>query len=299
MFSIEIQGLSKTYKNGHQALKEINLKVKKGQFLALLGKNGAGKTTFVEILSSLTKKSTGKVIMDGKDLDNNDESAKLKVGIVPQEINLSIFEKVIQVLITQAGYFGIDVDVASKRAEKHLKDLDLWEKRNQAVITLSGGMKRRLMIARALMHEPEIIFFDEPTAGVDAEVRQKIWKIMQDLNSEGKTIILTTHYFDEAERLCDSLAIISKGKIIINNSLRKILNQCPKQKYLVEIESEEKFIIKDKTISQISDFLFEISVDLENSLSNSIESILSHGGKIVNIQPKNNRLEELFLNLTE
>ena len=299
MFSIEIQGLSKTYKNGHQALKEINLKVKKGQFLALLGKNGAGKTTFVEILSSLTKKSTGKVIMDGKDLDNNDASAKLKVGIVPQEINLSIFEKVIQVLITQAGYFGIGVDVAIKRAERYLKELDLWEKRNQAVITLSGGMKRRLMIARALMHEPEIIFFDEPTAGVDAEVRQKIWKIMQDLNSEGKTIILTTHYFDEAERLCDSLAIISKGKIIINDSLRKILNQCPKQKYLVEIESEKKFIIRDKAISKISDFLFEISVDLENSLSNSIKSILSNGGKIINIQPKNNRLEELFLNLTE
>ena len=299
MFSIEIQGLSKTYKNGHQALKEINLKVKKGQFLALLGKNGAGKTTFVEILSSLTKKSTGKVIMDGKDLDNSDESAKLKVGIVPQEINLSIFEKVIQVLITQAGYFGIGVDVAIKRAERYLKELDLWEKRNQAVITLSGGMKRRLMIARALMHEPKIIFFDEPTAGVDAEVRQKIWKIMQDLNSEGKTIILTTHYFDEAERLCDSLAIISKGKIIINDSLRKILNQCPKQKYLVEIEHEKNFIIKDKTISQISDFLFEISVDLENSLASSIENIINYGGKIVNIQPKNNRLEELFLNLTE
>ncbi len=299
MFSIEIQELSKTYKNGHQALKEINLKVKKGQFLALLGKNGAGKTTFVEILSSLTKKSTGKVIMDGKDLDDKDEAVKLKIGIVPQEINLSVFEKVIQVLITQAGYFGIGVDVAIKRAKRHLKELDLWEKRNQAVITLSGGMKRRLMIARALMHEPEIIFFDEPTAGVDAEVRQKIWKIMQDLNSEGKTIILTTHYFDEAERLCDSLAIISKGKIIINDSLRKILNQCPKQKYLVEIESEKKFIIRDKAISKISDFLFEISVDLENSLSNSIKSILSNGGKIINIQPKNNRLEELFLNLTE
>ena len=299
MFSIEIQELSKTYKNGHQALKEINLKVKKGQFLALLGKNGAGKTTFVEILSSLTKKSTGKVIMDGKDLDDKDEAVKLKIGIVPQEINLSVFEKVIQVLITQAGYFGIGVDVAIKRAKRHLKELDLWEKRNQAVITLSGGMKRRLMIARALMHEPKIIFFDEPTAGVDAEVRQKIWKIMQDLNSEGKTIILTTHYFDEAERLCDSLAIISKGKIIINDSLRKILNQCPKQKYLVEIESEKKFIIRDKAISKISDFLFEISVDLENSLSNSIKSILSNGGKIINIQPKNNRLEELFLNLTE
>ncbi len=299
MLSIEIQGLSKTYKNGHQALKEINLRVKKGQFLALLGKNGAGKTTFVEILSSLTRKSTGKVIMDGKDLDDNDEDVKLKVGIVPQEINLSVFEKVMQVLITQAGYFGIGVDVAIKRAKRYLKELDLWEKRNQAVVTLSGGMKRRLMIARALMHEPEIIFFDEPTAGVDAEVRQKIWKIMQELNNEGKTIILTTHYFDEAERLCDSLAIISKGKIIINDSLRKILNQSPKQKYIVEVEHKKTLIIKDKAISQLSDSLFEISIDLENSLSNSIEHILNCGGKIVSIQPKNNRLEELFLNLVE
>ena len=299
MFSIDISGLSKTYKNGHQALKEINLKVRKGQFLALLGKNGAGKTTFVEILSSLTKKSTGTVIIDGKDLDNNAEFAKLKIGIVPQEVNLSFFEKVMQVLITQAGYFGIDKDVAIKRAERHLKDLDLWEKRNQAVMTLSGGMKRRLMIARALMHEPEIIFFDEPTAGVDAEVRQKIWKIMIDLNNEGKTIILTTHYFDEAERLCDSLAIISKGVIIMNDSLRKILNQCPKQKYLVEIKNDINLALNDNAISQISDCLFEISVNLENSLSSSIKNIINYGGEIISIKPKNNRLEELFLNIVE
>ncbi|MBY0581235.1 MAG: ABC transporter ATP-binding protein [Rickettsiales bacterium] len=299
MFSIDISGLSKTYKNGHQALKEINLKVRKGQFLALLGKNGAGKTTLVEILSSLTKKSTGTVIINGKDLDNNAEFAKLKVGIVPQEVNLSFFEKVMQVLITQAGYFGIDRDVAIKRAEKHLKNLDLWEKRNHAVMTLSGGMKRRLMVARALMHEPEIIFFDEPTAGVDAEVRQKIWKIMQDLNNEGKTIILTTHYFDEAERLCDSLAIISKGVIIMNDSLRKILNQYPKQKYLVEIKNDINLALNDNAISQISDCLFEISVNLENSLSSSIKNIINYGGEIISIKPKNNRLEELFLNIAE
>lgn len=298
MFSIEINNLSKVYKNGYVALKEINLKIKKGQFLALLGKNGAGKTTFVETLSSLTKKSTGKVIIDGKDLDNN-KSAKLKVGIVPQEVNLSIFEKVIQVLITQAGYFGIDKDVAIKKAEKYLKDLDLWEKRNQAVITLSGGMKKRLMIARALMHSPQIIFFDEPTAGVDAEIRQKIWRIMKDLNNEGKTIILTTHYFDEAERLCDSLAIISKGKVVINDSLRNILNRCPKQKYLVEIKNDIGLNLRNRFITQLSDCLFEVSVDLENSFSNSIRDIINSGAKIINIQPKNNRLEEFFLNLTE
>ena len=296
MHSIEINKLTKTYQNGHQALKEINLRVKKGQFLALLGKNGAGKTTFVEILSSLTKKSSGKVFINGTDLDNDTEAIKFQVGIVPQEFNISIFEKVMDILITQAGYFGIDSSTAITRAQKLLKNLDLWEKKNQAVITLSGGMKRRLMIARALMHEPDIIFLDEPTAGVDAEVRQKIWQIMKDLNNQGKTIILTTHYFEEAEKLCDSLAIISNGKIIINDSLTKIFNQCPKQKYHVEIEPNNSLNIKHSQIIKTSDKIFEISIDQKNPLSKNIEFILNQGGKILNIHPKNNRLEELFLN---
>ena len=296
MHSIEINKLTKTYQNGHQALKEINLRVKKGQFLALLGKNGAGKTTFVEILSSLAKKSSGKVFINGIDLDNDIEAIKLQVGIVPQEFNLSIFEKVINILITQAGYFGIDSNIAATRAQKLLKNLDLWEKKNQTVITLSGGMKRRLMIARALMHEPDIIFLDEPTAGVDAEVRQKIWQIMKDLNGQGKTIILTTHYFEEAEKLCDSLAIISKGKIIINDSLTKVFNQCPKQKYQVEIEPNNSLNIENNQIIKTSDAIFEISIDHKSTLSKNIEFIINQGGKILNIHPKNNRLEELFLN---
>lgn len=299
MFSIEIHKLSKTYRDGHQALREINLKVKKGQFLALLGKNGAGKTTFIEILSSLIHKSTGSVIISGKDLDKNNASVRLQIGVVPQEINLSLFEKVIQVLITQAGYFGIDVNLATKRAEKHLKALDLWEKRNKVVMTLSGGMKKRLMIARALMHEPEIIFFDEPTAGVDVEVRQKIWQIMRELNKEGKTVILTTHYFDEAEKLCDSVAIISKGKIIINGPLDTILNQWTRRKYLVEIERGENIMVEDKVVSRLTDCLLEISVDMDNSLSESIKNIIRNGGIIINIRPKNNRLEALYLNLAE
>ena len=297
MHSIEIAKLTKTYQNGHLALKEINLKIKKGQFLALLGKNGAGKTTFVEILSSLVKKSSGKIFINGKNLDSNVEYIKSQVGIVPQEFNISIFEKVIDILITQAGYFGIESNIAAKRAKNLLKDLDLWEKRNQAVTTLSGGMKRRLMIARALIHEPDIIFLDEPTAGVDAEVRQKIWQIMKDLNNQGKTIILTTHYFEEAEKLCDSLAIISKGKIIINDSLTKIFKQCPKQKYQVEVDSDDALKINNSQIVKISDKIFEISIDQNNSLSDNIELIINLGCKIQRIYPKNNRLEELFLNL--
>ncbi len=296
MYSIEISKLTKTYQNGHQALKDINLNIKKGQFLALLGKNGAGKTTFVEILASLTKKSSGKVLINGKNLDFDIAHIKFEVGIVPQEFNISIFEKVINILITQAGYFGINSNIATKRAKKLLKNLDLWEKRDQAVITLSGGMKRRLMIARALMHEPDIIFLDEPTAGVDAEVRQKIWQIMKDLNNQGKTIILTTHYFEEAEKLCDSLAIISKGKIVINDSINEIFRQCPKQKYQIEIDNYDSLKINNSQIVKISDKIFEISIDQNNSLSDSIAFIVNQGCKIQRIYPKNNRLEELFLN---
>ena len=299
MLSIEINNVSKVYKNGYQALKQINLKVKKGQFLALLGKNGAGKTTFVEILTSLTKKSSGTIIINGYDLDQNNESIRLKIGMVPQELNMSIFEKVIQILVTQAGYFGINRNIALVRAEKYLKKLSLWDKRMQPLISLSGGMKKRLMIARALMHNPDIIFFDEPTAGVDVEIRHKIWEIMKDLNDQGKTIILTTHYFEEAETLCDSLAVISKGRIIIHDSLIKILNRYLEQKFLVQIAPNDNINLKDCTINQISDILLEIMINSNNTLSQNIKKITSAGVTIQSIKPKNNRLEELFLSLEE
>lgn len=298
MFAIKISGLSKTYKNGYKALKKIDLQIKKGQFLALVGRNGAGKTTLIEILSSLIKKSTGSVIINSNNIETNNQLIKSKIGIVPQEVNLSIFETVLQVLVTQAGYFGINKDVAIQRAEQYLKELDLWEKRNQSITTLSGGMKKRVMIARALMHEPNIIFFDEPTAGVDAEARQKIWKIMKDLNNQGKTIILTTHYFNEVEKLCDSLAIISEGRIIINDSLKKIINNHKKQSYLIELEHGSHITIKDKAILRLSNCLFEISLDIETNLSKIILKIINCGGNILSIEPKNNRLEELFLSLS-
>lgn len=297
MCDLSVKGLSKVYKNGGQALIDITLDVKEGQFLALLGKNGAGKTTFVEILSSLTQKTSGEVLIRGKDLEKDNNSVKSLVGIVPQEFNLAIFENTMQTLITQAGYFGIEKATAYKRAENLLKALDLWEKKDQAVITLSGGMKRRLMIARALMHDPKIIFFDEPTAGVDVEVRQKIWTILQNLNKEGKTIVLTTHYFEEAEKLCDSLAIIHKGKIIIHDSLNNIFHKCPKRKYLIELENSQHLWVEAPNIKVLSANELEVTISKEHGLNQTIEQIISQGAVIQNIQLKNSRLEELFLNM--
>jgi ABC-2 type transport system ATP-binding protein len=297
MWDLSVKGLSKVYENGGQALIDITLDVKEGQFLALLGKNGAGKTTFVEILSSLTQKTSGEVLIRGKDLEKDNNSVKSLVGIVPQEFNLAIFENTMQTLITQAGYFGIEKATAYKRAENLLKALDLWEKKDQAVITLSGGMKRRLMIARALMHDPKIIFFDEPTAGVDVEVRQKIWTILQNLNKEGKTIVLTTHYFEEAEKLCDSLAIIHKGKIIIHDSLNNIFHKCPKRKYLIELENSQHLWVEAPNIKVLSANELEVTISKEHGLNQTIEQIISQGAVIQNIQLKNSRLEELFLNM--
>ena len=298
MFSIEVSNVSKIYDNGHQALKDINLKVRKGQFLALLGKNGAGKTTLVKILTSLVKKSSGKILINGKDLDQNTQSIKISIGMMPQELNMSIFEKAIDILITQAGYFGIDSNIALLRATKLLKDLNLWDKRNQPLMSLSGGMKKRLMIARSLMHNPDIIFFDEPTTAVDVQIRKKIWEIMQQLNNQGKTIILTTHHFEEVEKLCDSVAIISKGKIIIHDPLTKILEQYTKQKFLIQIAPNNIYFI-DNTINKISNTLLEVEVNIGKTLSQYIELILSKSIKIHSVQPKNNMIEELFLNLEE
>ena len=298
MLALRVQALSKTYKNGFIALKKINLDIKKGQFLALLGKNGAGKTTFVEILSSLTKKTAGTVTIHGKDLDDDPAFIKACTGMVPQEFNLAIFETVLQILITQAGYFGIKTDSAYKTAKKLLIALDLWEKRNNAVVELSGGMKRRLMIARALMHNPSIIFLDEPTAGVDIQVRQKIWTIMKDLNKQGKTIILTTHYFEEAEKLCDSLAIIAKGKIIMHDSLKKIFDKCPKQKYIIELDPKHNLNVTADNITSLSKRKLQVLIDKDYTLSSSLEKILSQGAKINSAQPQNTRLEDLFLNIS-
>jgi len=298
VYAIQIKNLTKIYKNGHEALRGINLYIKKGQFLGLLGKNGAGKTTLIEILSSLSFKTSGKVLVINRDLDCDREIIKASIGIVPQEFNLAIFEKAIDILITQAGYFGISYHTAKYRATRLLSELGLWDKRDQTASTFSGGMKRRLMIARALIHEPEIIFLDEPTAGVDAEVRVRIWQIMRRLNEEGKTIILTTHYFEEVEKLCDSLAIISQGKIVANDLLANLFSRYTRKKYHIKTKKNVCLNIISPKIVKISDCMYEINIANDESLTDYIKTFINQGIEITEVLHRSNSLEDLFLNFS-
>lgn len=220
--ALQIKQLRKTYANGVEALKGIDLEVKQGDFIGLLGPNGAGKSTTISIVNSLVRKTSGTVFINGYNLDTQSSLAKSQIGIVPQEFNFGIFEKVKQIVMNQAGYYGISRIESAKRAEKYLSLLELWGKRNEVARNLSGGMKRRLMIARALMHEPEILILDEPTAGVDVEIRRSMWNLLRELNRSGKTIILTTHYLEEVETLCDRIAIINHGKIIQDTTKKTV-----------------------------------------------------------------------------
>lgn len=297
--ALEVKNLSKRYKNKVDALKNLNIKVEKGDFLALLGKNGAGKSTFIGIIASLIKKDYGKVSIFNKNIDDIPDAVKTHIGIVPQEFNFPIFEKVIQILVSQAGYHGWGRKIAYQRAEKYLSMLNLTEKKNETAINLSGGMKRRLMIARALMHEPSVIFLDEPTAGVDIEVRLKIWNFLSYLNKLGRTIILTTHYFEEAERLCNSLAIIHRGKIIIHNSISNIKKQY-KNSIIIDIKCDKKTIkllAEQRKISVIYDN--KIKIQLDNNINELLLFLIENNVKITNIRNCKNQLEELFINLTK
>src|SRR3989344_5466223 len=232
--ALSIKNLKKTYPGNVEALKGIDLEIKKGDFFALLGPNGAGKTTIINIIISLVNKSSGTVKVFGHNIDTHLNDAKKMIGIVPQEFNFSIFEKPFDIVVQQAGYYGIPKKVAKERAEKYLKQLSLWKKRNSASRTLSGGQKRRLMIARALVHEPQLLILDEPTAGVDIEIRRSMWKFISDLNTSGRTIILTTHYLEEAESLCRNIAIIDHGKIIENTSMKDFLRKVDRETYVFE-----------------------------------------------------------------
>ena len=223
--AVAVQNLRKTYPGGVEALKDVSLTIEEGDFFALLGPNGAGKTTLINILTSLVKKTSGEAHIYGASIDTEPERAKLHTGLVPQEFNFNIFEKVINIVVTQAGYYGIPRKEAKARAEIILKDLGLWEKRNVKAQTLSGGMKRRLMIARALIHKPSLLILDEPTAGVDVELRRSMWEYLRKINGEGTTIILTTHYLEEAEALCRNVAMINKGEIVVNESMQSLLKR--------------------------------------------------------------------------
>jgi ABC-2 type transport system ATP-binding protein len=297
--AIAIKDLTKTYANGFDALKGISLEVEQGDFFALLGPNGAGKSTTIGVLSTLVKKSGGIVEIFGKNVDSHVYETKLDLGVVPQEINFSQFERVKDIVMTQAGYYGMPRSLAAERCEKYLRKLDLWDKRNDRSRTLSGGMKRRLMIARALVHEPKLLILDEPTAGVDIELRRSMWEFLTELNESGTTIILTTHYLEEAEQLCRNIAIIDHGRIVENTSMRALLKALDKQTYIVElatpIESLPNWGDAPVSATLIDAHSFEITVAATLTMSGLFKLFLDRSIQVSALRSKSNPLEQLFL----
>jgi ABC-2 type transport system ATP-binding protein len=299
MKALTFRSLSKTYKNGVQALKGIDLDVEEGDFFALLGPNGAGKTTAIGIVTSLVNKTGGKVEIFGHDLDTEIAVAKACIGVVPQEINFNQFETVTTILLNQAGFYGIPRPVARSRLEKYLSALQLWEKRNAVSRTLSGGMKRRLMIARALMHEPRLVILDEPTAGVDIEVRRSMWTFMREINNAGTTIILTTHYLEEAENLCRHVAIIDRGRIIENDRMSTVLRKLQTEVFVFNLHQPMSAApeLPGYRISMPDDHTLEIEVSKQQSLNEIFARLSSAGIEVLSMRNKSNRLEELFVRL--
>jgi len=297
--ALKISALSKTYDNGFQALKAIDLEVKQGDFFALLGPNGAGKSTTLGIVSGLVNKSQGSVSVYGRDIEGDWFDAKRLLGVVPQEFNFNQFEKVQDIVITQAGYYGISVSLAKERTEKYLKALDLWEKRDVPSRMLSGGMKRRLMIARALVHEPKLLILDEPTAGVDIELRLSMWEYLVKLNKEeGTTIILTTHYLEEAESLCENIAIINQGEIVKNTSMKSLLQELHKQTLVVDLAqaNSARPVLSSLDARWMDDSCFEVDVEKGTAINDLFTVFNDQGLSISGIRPKSNRLETLFVN---
>ncbi len=298
--ALSISGLGKVYDNGFVALKDINLQVDQGDFFALLGPNGAGKSTTLGIVSGLVNKTQGKVSLLGLDLDGDIYAAKRLLGVVPQEFNFNQFERVRDIVVTQAGYYGIEKKDAEIRADKYLKALGLWDKRDVPSRTLSGGMKRRLMIARALVHGPKVLILDEPTAGVDIELRQSMWLYLQKLNEEeGVTIILTTHYLEEAESLCKNIAIINHGEIVKNTSTRELLQELHTQTLVVDLIQAYpvKPDLKSLVVSWQDDSCFEVQVDKGVAINELFDVFNEAAISVSSIRPKSNRLETLFVDL--
>lgn len=302
MHALEIKQLIKTYTNGTQALKGIDLTVNDGDFIGLLGPNGAGKSTTISIINSLVLKTSGTVLIYGKNIDTESSLAKSYIGVVPQEFNFSIFETVKQIVMNQAGYYGIPRKLASIRAEKYLKLLELWNKRNQTARTLSGGMKRRLMIARALMHEPQLLILDEPTAGVDVEIRRTMWNLLRELNAAGKTIILTTHYLEEAENLCDRIAIINHGKIIQDTTKKQLLSLLNIETFILDLTEPlppDFILCDDFNMKKIDAITLEVQCQKNQTLNDLFEFLNKHQVKVSSMRNHVNRLEELFMRLTQ
>lgn len=299
MKALDISNLKKIYPNGVEALKGINLAVEEGDFFALLGPNGAGKSTTIGIISSLVNKSSGTVSIFGYDLHDNLEMAKSFIGLVPQEFNFNMFEKVEDIIICQAGFYGIPRSEAKPRAELYLKQLGLWEKRHQTARSLSGGMKRRLMIARALIHRPKMLILDEPTAGVDIELRRSTWAFLKKLNQQGITIILTTHYLEEAEYLCKGIAIIDKGDIVENTSVKELLGRLNVETLLLDTKQEVFEIpkVEGYDISLEDSTTLQVNFEKSKSLNHLFEHLSEHGIEVSSMRNKSNRLEELFIDL--
>ncbi|HAG93596.1 MAG: ABC transporter [Pseudomonadales bacterium] len=296
-----VQDLKKTYSGGFQALKGISFEVQSGDFMALLGPNGAGKSTTIGIISSLVNKTSGSVSIYGKDIDRDFAAAKMNIGIVPQEFNFNQFEKVGDIVRTQAGYYGLDRHTASERAEKYLKLLDLWEKRDEQSRMLSGGMKRRLMIARALVHEPRLLVLDEPTAGVDIELRRSMWSFLKELNQRGTTIILTTHYLEEAEQLCRSIAIIDHGRIIEKSSMKAFLARLDRETFLLDLSRDIEAVpnLKGVAVELLDPHTLAVEVSKDAPLNAIFEQLSAQGISVTSMRNKANRLEELFVSLVE
>ena len=299
MNALNIKNLKKTYKNGVNALKGVDLTVKEGDFFALLGPNGAGKSTVIGIISSLINKTSGQVDVFGRNLDTNFSDVRMHIGLVPQEFNFNIFEPVGEILINQAGYYGINRKEAKKRAQEYLRQLELWDKRFNMAKELSGGMKRRLMIARALMHRPKLLILDEPTAGVDIEIRHSMWQFLKEQNANGTTVILTTHYLEEAESLCNNIAIINDGITIEQTQMRSLLDRLHVETFILYLGEPVDSIpnCSDYSVSMIDNKTLEADINDSQNISELFNILKSCNIEVVSMKNKTNRLEQLFIGM--
>ena len=298
--AISIKNLRKTYDNEFEALKGISLKVEQGDFFALLGPNGAGKSTTIGVISTLVNRSAGEVEVFDRNVDTNVYETKLDLGVVPQEINFNLFERVEDIVITQAGYYGLPRSLAKERSDKYLRQLGLWDKRRDRSRSLSGGMKRRLMIARALIHEPRLLILDEPTAGVDIELRRSMWDFLTELNRKGTTIILTTHYLEEAEQLCRNIAIIDNGLIVENTSMKSLLAEIDSQVFVLDVLKADlpkaALCLEDFNVRASDDQSIEVTISRGGSINAVFAQLENAGVVVTSMRNKTNRLEQLFIN---
>lgn len=299
MKALEIKQLVKQYATGVKAVNGIDLSVEQGDFYALLGHNGAGKSTTIGIISSLINKTSGTVTVFGYDLDHQKTLLKQQIGLVPQEFNFNQFEKVMDILLQQAGFYGVSYRIAQERAAYWLKRLDLWDKRDHLTRELSGGMKRRVMIARALMHNPKLLILDEPTAGVDIELRRSLWDFLRELNRQGTTIILTTHYLEEAETLCRNIGIIQQGRLIENTSMKALLAKLETETFLLDLAENRPLVIQDYPFKWLDDTTIEVEVKRKQGLNQLFRQLSAQRIDVLSMRNKSNRLEELFMKMAD